>query len=128
MKSIFLFSFLVVLTSGIAHAEYRTVAIEIFKPEGSTGVKVNIHSDVAAENKRNLDPDDAAPIIEKIQGWGSSVGVVIVIENVALQEYLDLLKALSKNPWTELLSLQQKGDQTAASEQVLKYFKIPVEK
>ena len=80
----------------VAHAEYRTIAIEVLKNEKKQ-VVVNIHSAVKSEHKKGISIDEASRIIKAAKGWGSSVGVAIKVNKVSLAEYLPLLKTISEN-------------------------------
>ena len=123
MKTIIL-STAFLLLGGFAQAEYRSIAIEVFKAEGAKQVRVNIHSEVEKENKRELDLKSAVAIVERAMGWGSSVGVVIVTENVALSEYIDLVNAVAKNGWMELSVIQPKRQGARHADHILRHYKI----
>jgi hypothetical protein len=84
-------------------AELRLIGVRVETVSDTpVKVRVSIYSDVAKENKRNLTLDEAAAILREAEGWGSSVLVGIVANDVPLQSYLPLLTEISKNGWLEL--------------------------
>lgn len=105
----------------VVHAEYRTIAVEVFKAKGNT-VNVNVHSDVESERKKNIPVKAATTILKKAQGWGSGVGVAIVSDRVDLSSFLSLMDAVSKNPWLELELLR--GKRSGMGEHILRHYKI----
>jgi hypothetical protein len=60
-------------------AETRGVAI-VLKQDKEKGTLVTIHSDVKEEKKTEIPLADAVKIVEKMQGWGSTVMVCIVAD------------------------------------------------
>ncbi|MEO0508567.1 MAG: hypothetical protein AAF065_01765 [Verrucomicrobiota bacterium] len=105
----------------VAQAEYRVIAIEIFKSEKKE-VAVNIHSEVESENKRSITIIQASEIIEKARGWGSSVGVAVKIDQVSLSEYLSLLSKISENVWLDLEGLS--SNTGTGYLHIMKHYKI----
>lgn len=82
-------------------AELRIIGVRVTKDSRSQ-TRVSIYSDVAKENKVNVAVEEAATILRDAKGWGSSVKVGIVADNVMLGEYLPLLTAISQNLMLEL--------------------------
>jgi hypothetical protein len=106
---------LVLLTVSSALAETRGVAI-LLKRDKEKGTLVTIHSDVKEEKKTDIPLADAVKIVEKMQGWGSSVMVCIVADQnpklglsdgvPELPELRKLLKAVEENVWLSLVYLR----------------------
>jgi hypothetical protein len=85
-----------------AHAEYRTVLVQI-KQDKDKNISVTIYSDEKKEQKTDVSVDDAAKVIGAMEGWGSQVGVYVVSAQGTPRAHLKkLLVALSGNPWLEL--------------------------
>jgi hypothetical protein len=103
------------LAASSASAETRGVAI-VLKRDKEKGTLVTIHSDVKEEKKADIPLGDAITIVEKMQGWGSSVMVCIVSDqNVRLgladgipqvPELRKLLQAVEDNDWLSLVYLR----------------------
>jgi hypothetical protein len=96
-------------------AETRGVAI-LLKRDKEKGTLVTIHSDVKEEKQTDIPLPDAVKIVEKIQGWGSSVLVCIVADHnpraglsdgiPELPELRKLLQAVDENVWLSLVYLR----------------------
>ena len=82
-------------------AEIRIIAVCVTS-DSKSRTRVSIYSDVAKENKRNVSVKEAVAVMRKAEGWGSSVKVGIVADNVLLGEYLPLLNTISQNLMLEL--------------------------
>src|SRR5690349_12325945 len=103
------------LIASSALAETRGVAI-LLKRDKEKGTVVTIHSDVKEEKKSDIPLADAVKIVEKMQGWGSSVMVCIVAEQNPklgladgipdLAEVRKLLDVVEKNVWLQLCYLR----------------------
>jgi hypothetical protein len=92
----------VLLVVSQAHAEYRTVLLQI-KPARDHKVAVAIHSDETKEQKSAVSIEGAVNIIGEMKGWGSQVGVYITIERTPPSaELKKLLATVIDNPWLEL--------------------------
>jgi uncharacterized protein (TIGR03067 family) len=90
------------LAASHAHAEYRTVLVQI-KQNKDKNTAVTIHSDEKKEHKTAVSVDEAVKIIGEMKGWGSSVGVYVVSDrSVARADSKKLLAAVSDNHWLEL--------------------------
>jgi len=113
---------LVIITFGnVANAEYRTIAIEVFKGKDQK-VLVNIHSKVKTENKKRLSVDQAAAILKESKGWGSSVGVAVVANTVDLSAYIEIISTISKNAW---LGLEGISSETGVGySHIVKHYRI----
>lgn len=121
MKHLLVITTLFLSMLAVAHAEYRTIAIEVYKNEKKE-VAVNIHSDVEAENKKGLTVKQASKILENAKGWGSAVGVAIKVDHVDLSEYHPLLSKVSDNVWLDLVGLS--SDSGAGYTHIMKHYKI----
>jgi len=85
-----------------AHAEYRTVLVHVTHSKDGKP-QVSINSDVKEEQKVKISVDDACAIIKKMLGWGSSVGVSVVLEKGLDGGAAEkLLKSLRENWWLNL--------------------------
>lgn len=117
MPSLRMFAFCIVfgLLTGSVLAETRGVAI-VLKRDKEKGTLVTIHSDVKEERKSDIPVADAVKIVEKMQGWGSSVMVCIVADQNPklgladgipdVVELRKLLKAVEDNVWLSLCYLR----------------------
>jgi len=117
MPSLHLFAFCLViaLLSEPGLAETRGVAI-ILKRDKENGTLVTIHSDVKEEKKSDISLAEAVKIVEKMQGWGSSVMICIVADQNLklgladgipdLADVRKLLDTVEKNVWLQLCYLR----------------------
>ena len=122
MKQIIPALLLSVLLPAIAHAEMRSIAIEVSR--GTNNItQVSIHSAVEKEKKMDISVADAASILKDATGWGSSVMVVIVTDGTDLQNYISLLTIISKNPWLDLVGIKQRSRHDTAT-MILKHYNI----
>lgn len=110
------------LTTAVVHAEYRTLGTEITKvgKEKET-LSIDIYSEAPGESQKGLGLAAAAKIVEAATGWGSGVGVAIIVNGVGLREYLDLVEAIAKNRQLDLVVVAPPG--TKLGDQMLNHFK-----
>ena len=120
MKRIAILVVLAVCMPLLAHAEFRTIAVEINRAKDKS-IKVTIHSEVKSEKKKDISIAEATKILKKARGWGSSVGVAIVIDGVELNNYIALVKVIAENAWLDLTVLKQKQ---GMGDHILKYYNI----
>jgi len=111
---------LVLLLPAFAAAEYRTIAVEVARAKDKSA-KVTIHSEAKAEKKTAISIAEATEILEKVTGWGSGVGVAVVIDGVQLKDYLPLLQAIAENIWLDLTVIRYRQDRGS---HILKYYGI----
>jgi len=111
---------LVLLLPAFAAAEYRAIAVEVARAKDKS-VKVTIHSEAKAEKKTAISIAEATEILEKATGWGSGVGVAVVIDGAQLKDYLPLLQAIAKNVWLDLAVIRYRQDRGS---HILKYYGI----
>lgn len=96
---------LVVLASAAqAAAEYRTVLLRA-KSDAAGKVTFAIDSDVKEERRQEATVEEAAKVVAGMKGWGSAVGVYIVVEKDAAFHGKPILKAIADNVWLELVYL-----------------------
>jgi hypothetical protein len=89
----------------IANAEYRTVLVHVTHSKDGKP-QVTIRSDVKDEQKDKVSIDDGCAIIKKMLGWGSSVGVSVVLEKgLDGGDAEKLLKVIRENHWLGLTYL-----------------------
>ena len=60
------------------------------------------HSDEKKEQVHEIQMADAAKIVAKMEGWGSSVAVYVELQEITGSELKALLLAIVKNPWLDL--------------------------
>ena len=113
--------FVLLCLPAISQAEYRIMAVEVFKAKDNS-VKINVYSEVKTEAKKSIAVKDATTIMKNAQGWGSGVGVAIVSENVDLSSFISIVDAVAKNPWLDLALLRSKRNDMG--EHILRHFKI----
>ena len=118
-KYMMLFCFAAMLPA-LAHAEYRTIAVEIGRAKDKS-IKVSIHSDVKSEKKTDISVADATEIMKKAKGWGSGVGVAIVTNGVELNNYISLVTAIADNISLDLAVLKHKR---GMGQHILKHYNI----
>ena len=125
MKNLLRLVALFLLSAGAIQAEYRMIGIEISSIDGEKGkpriLKINIHSDVAAENKAGIGLEEAKKTIKKVVGWGSGVGVAVTVERAVLYEYISLVDTIAANPMLDLMIIGPPD--TKVAKQVLGHFK-----
>ncbi|MGB0579570.1 MAG: hypothetical protein ACPGVU_07710 [Limisphaerales bacterium] len=106
--------------TGLARAEYRTIAIEVHRAANQPA-QVNIHSDVTPEKKHGISITEAAVILRKARGWGSAVGVAMVTSGIDSSSCKPLVIAIAQNDWSELeTSMSKEG----RGRQILRQYKL----
>ncbi|MBM3995283.1 MAG: hypothetical protein FJ303_14190 [Planctomycetes bacterium] len=91
------------LIAAQAHAEYRTVLIQI-KHGKDRRLSVSIYSDEKKEQRSAISVDEAVKLLKAMQGWGSSVGVYVTSDGrIPSPELKKLLVAITDNAWLDLV-------------------------
>jgi hypothetical protein len=92
----------VVLLVSRAHAEYRTVLIQV-KRGNDKSAAVTIYSDEKTERRSAASIAEAVKVINSMAGWGSKVGVYVVSDRALPRAGLHkLLRAIHDNHWLDL--------------------------
>jgi hypothetical protein len=107
MKQTYVVLMVLLFLTSTVQAKSYSIAIVIFRDSRShTLVSIYSRYGIEGGSKKNLSVEEASSIMRRVVGAHSLVNVAIRINNVLLEEYLPLLKAISENKWLQLIAIK----------------------
>ena len=83
----------------------------------------SVYSDVDSEKRDGISISEATEVFRDAKGWGSTVWLVIVLNNASLRECKPMLDAINDNAWLDLIAVRN-PKRDANVEQILKHYGV----
>ena len=113
---------LLLAASATCRAELRSMVVTVTRDTNSV-TTASIYSDVDGEKRGDISISEATEVLRDAKGWGSTVWLVIVLNNASLRECKPMLDAINDNAWLDLIAVRNpKCD--ANVEQILKHYGV----
>jgi len=93
------------LASTVCRAELRSMVVTVSRDTNSV-TTISIYSDVDSEKRSNISMSEATDILRDAKGWGSTVWLVILLNNASLRECKPMLDAINENAWLDLIAVR----------------------
>ena len=108
--------------SATCRAELRSMVVTVTRDTNSV-TTASVYSEVESEKRDGISLSEATEVLRDAKGWGSTVWLVIVLNNASLRECKPMLDAINENAWLDLIAVHN-PKRDANVEQILKYYGV----